>query len=672
MRKKILVIALLILLGNITLGYFVYQNNQNRIESVKLVQHTVEVSNETAKIYSVAGQIKTLLNSYKNNRDTGLFSPIEIERSKIAQNAKQLIFLTQDNPLQHSRAKLLAIHINYFIKIPFNTDSRNIENLTSQIAQVVYLILNEEDRLLIVRKGMYKQNLIAFNFFNIPIFGLMITFTFLLLIATHKINRQNAENDQSSLKLKLANGVLFFENSQKRKRADELALANIELLFQNEEKEHRAAELVLANIELSFQSKEKERRAQELILANLELVHQNKEKEKRAQELGIANIELSFQNTEKEKRASELKVTMLQLNKSESSLKEAQAISHVGNFEINLINKAEIWSDEMYSILGLDKASTIPSIIQFLKYIHPNDAQFMQQAIDDSFNNYQLTSIEFRFHKTDGSLRYGYSESQFELDENGKPLRMFGIFQDITNTKLAELERNKMMKELIQRNKDLEQFAYIISHNLRAPVANILGASTILNDPEISVDDATILNSSINQSVIKLDSVIKDLNHILDIKTITDEQQEVVCFSDLVLDIKHNIQRQINKKDIIIDFNFSVVDHITTLKHYLHSIFYNLIINSVKYRKSENPILIKISSRKIINGIELRFSDNGLGIDLNKNGEEIFGLYKRFHQHIEGKGMGLFMVKTHVEALGGNIDVFSTTKGTTFKIKLIS
>jgi len=106
------------------------------------------------------------------------------------------------------------------------------------------------------------------------------------------------------------------------------------------------------------------------------------------------------------------------------------------------------------------------------------------------------------------------------------------------------------------------------------------------------------------------------------------------------------------------------------LKPYLYSIFFNLISNSIKYRRQEVHSIIEISSRLQKNKIELIFTDNGMGIDLKKNAGQIFGLYKRFHSNIEGKGMGLFMVKTQVETLGGKINVSSEeNSGTEFKIE---
>ena len=118
-------------------------------------------------------------------------------------------------------------------------------------------------------------------------------------------------------------------------------------------------------------------------------------------------------------------------------------------------------------------------------------------------------------------------------------------------------------------------------------------------------------------------------------------------------------------------FDFSEVDEMLTVKSYLHSIFYNLISNSLKYHQPGIPPEIEIRSHKLGNKIELLFKDNGMGIDMKAKGAQVFGLYKRFHSvSAEGKGMGLYMVKTQVESLGGKISIESgVNAGTTFKIE---
>jgi len=138
----------------------------------------------------------------------------------------------------------------------------------------------------------------------------------------------------------------------------------------------------------------------------------------------------------------------------------------------------------------------------------------------------------------------------------------------------------------------------------------------------------------------------------------------------MVDDIKISIDNLIADNNIEIRYDFSEVDEFLTLKSYLHSIFYNLILNSIKFRQEQVAGVIEIKSHRLKDSVELSFSDNGKGIDLEKRGGQVFGLYKRFHTDIEGKGMGLFMVKTQVETLGGKISVLSqVNKRTEFKIE---
>lgn len=244
------------------------------------------------------------------------------------------------------------------------------------------------------------------------------------------------------------------------------------------------------------------------------------------------------------------------------------------------------------------------------------------------------------------------------------------LTENITERKTMESERQKIIEEMMQRNRDLEQFTYIVSHNLRAPVANIIGISDYMQNTEMEPDEKEEMNNGLRASVDKLDGVIKDLNNILQLKHEISEKKETVRFSDIINNIKASIVNLIVKEEVTFITDFTTVDEIETIKSYLHSIFYNLISNSIKFRRPDIKPVIEIKSNFVEGKLEITYKDNGLGIDLEKKGDLVFGLYKRFHTHAEGKGMGLFMVKTQVETLGGTISINSEIdKGTEFKIK---
>jgi len=247
---------------------------------------------------------------------------------------------------------------------------------------------------------------------------------------------------------------------------------------------------------------------------------------------------------------------------------------------------------------------------------------------------------------------------------------VLGIIMDITEQKKAEAERTKMMADIMQRNNDLEQFSYIISHNLRAPVANIIGIADIIQTIELSKEEGKNAAGYLAVAVKNLDVVIRDLNYILQVKHTERKKKELVKLSALVSDIKLSIDSFIRIDHVEIVNDFSAVDELLTIKSYLYSIFFNLISNSIKYRQPGITPVIKISTATPNDKIEIIYKDNGMGIDLGKTGDQVFGLYKRFHHHVEGKGMGLYMVKTQVESLGGKIGIASeVNKGTEFRIE---
>lgn len=260
-----------------------------------------------------------------------------------------------------------------------------------------------------------------------------------------------------------------------------------------------------------------------------------------------------------------------------------------------------------------------------------------------------------------------YFDSPMELwtEISYSPIRRGGLIvgaachsSDITDRKRSEIEREKMISNIVLHSKNLEQFASIVSHNLRAPVANILGLSNVLKS-EVSDNDKALSLKYLAIAAEQLDGVLKDLNKILQQRGTISEFRETVYFKELVDSIKLSIQTIIEKEGVLIYTDFTEVDRITTIKSYINSIFYNLISNSIKYRQPGKTPTIEIRSKKGDKKIWLSFKDNGMGINLSKYGNKVFGLYQRFHPGIEGKGLGLFMIKTQVETLGGTISINS-------------
>lgn len=305
-------------------------------------------------------------------------------------------------------------------------------------------------------------------------------------------------------------------------------------------------------------------------------------------------------------------------------------------------------------------------MLQYLeKQREPQVLENFRQVLAGNKINYEVSFVE-----SDDSKCWYHVDMFPVSDEKGYVLGMIISSEDITERKIAELERDRMTADIIHHNKNLEQFAYIVSHNLRSPVANIIGLANLISQHEtLSKVDFEKCLKGLTGSASKLDEVINDLNFILQSRREIDERKENVKFSDLLSNIRTSISEQLSKQDVTIESDFRV-DSFFTVKGYLHSIFINLITNSIKYRNPDIRCVIKISSFRENGRLVLTFSDNGLGIDLQKYGEKIFGLYKKFHNHVEGKGMGLYMVRSQIEILGGSISVNSElSRGTSFRVE---
>jgi PAS domain S-box-containing protein len=338
------------------------------------------------------------------------------------------------------------------------------------------------------------------------------------------------------------------------------------------------------------------------------------------------------------------------------------------------IEKKTLYRSKAIEYFFGDKTSKLISEHDFWKdCFHPEDLPKLRDSIEKSIADPNISRWEFEYRilKND-KIVYVIDKGMIIRNGQGKAVRMVGAMTNLTNQKEAQLQEERLVRDILQRNKNLEQFSYIISHNLRAPVANILGLISLLNEEDNPKETIDFINKSLYASANKLDEVIKDLNEILQVKNNVTESKELINFSKLAADINFSIDTQIKSDNTVINWDFTQAPEIKTIKSYMHSIFYNLISNSLKYRQKDIPLLIEIKSELIDNKIILYFKDNGMGIDLTKQNNMVFGLYKRFHtDYAEGKGVGLFMVKTQVEAIGGAISVTSkVNEGTQFMITL--
>lgn len=243
------------------------------------------------------------------------------------------------------------------------------------------------------------------------------------------------------------------------------------------------------------------------------------------------------------------------------------------------------------------------------------------------------------------------------------------IQRDITDEKKLETEKEHLIRELTQNNKDLKQFSYITSHNLRAPLSNLIGLLNLIEDIPIENEELQEILAGFTKSTHLLNETINDLVKVIIIKDNPSMQKEEVSLKEVFENVFSQLSFQIELHKPIIKLKFDKVPELITNKAYIESILLNLLTNSIKYKSENRKLKISITAEQIEQRTILTFKDNGIGIDLERNRDKVFGLYQRFHNYPDSKGLGLYLVKSQVETMGGTISIDSeVNKGTTFTI----
>jgi PAS domain S-box-containing protein len=253
------------------------------------------------------------------------------------------------------------------------------------------------------------------------------------------------------------------------------------------------------------------------------------------------------------------------------------------------------------------------------------------------------------------------------MDDDGKPAELLCIGHDITSLIMRQQELQALVDVTADQNKKLLNFTYIISHNIRSHVANIIGIIN-LNENGSPAEKELGWNM-MKKSITGLDATIHNLNEVINIQTNVNLPIKMVFLKRAIDSIIDSIRVLFDKDNTTISYNFDEAAFLLTNPAYLESIMLNLITNALKYKSTKRPLAIELSMTREKQFEVLTFSDNGTGINLEQNGDKIFGMYKTFHGNVDAKGMGLFIVRNQIEALGGKIEIESEVdKFTSFKI----
>jgi PAS domain S-box-containing protein len=254
------------------------------------------------------------------------------------------------------------------------------------------------------------------------------------------------------------------------------------------------------------------------------------------------------------------------------------------------------------------------------------------------------------------------------VDINKKLYQYIAIQRDITKTKNAEIELNKSFSLVNEQNKRLLNFSYIVSHNLRSHTSNIISILNFL-EKEDTVAEKSELLQHLKRVSLSLNDTLYNLNEVVSIRNNMNMVMEPLNLREYILQALGVLSEQIIQKNVNIVNDVPENTLVNYNPAYLESVVLNFISNAIKYSSPERQPKIILSISHENGSMILNVSDNGIGIDMKKNGDKLFGMYKTFNNNPDARGIGLFITKNQIDAMGGKVEVESELgKGTSFKI----
>lgn len=365
--------------------------------------------------------------------------------------------------------------------------------------------------------------------------------------------------------------------------------------------------------------------------------------------------------------------TALALKKREQQLLEAQALAHIGSYEWNIKDNYSINTQQVYEIFQLEEGEKFE---QFIHDVHPDDVQKVKDALEEAYRT-GTYDCEYRYVKK-GKEKVIWSLGRIEF-QKGKPYRMIGTVQDITEIKEIEKELLEKTKQLEQSNKSLQQFASVASHDLKEPLRKISMFADMVMDAERDNLSKSSMDKLMRMQT-SSKSMMRMIQDILSFSMLEAKQQkEITSLQDILEDVIDLLDESIKEKKA--EVHFDNLPEAYVIPSQMRQVFQNLISNALKFSRKDVPPKINITN-KWINSVEefkpaskyleITICDNGIGIE-EEYLQMIFDLFKRLHAkaEYEGSGLGLSITKRIIDNHEGRISATSTPgEGTCFKIIL--
>ncbi|MGV3640010.1 MAG: PAS domain S-box protein [Adhaeribacter sp.] len=299
------------------------------------------------------------------------------------------------------------------------------------------------------------------------------------------------------------------------------------------------------------------------------------------------------------------------------------------------------------------------------EFIFPEDRERTASNRQNILQGTPLLNFENRYVTKGGEVVW-LSWTSMPVDSDQI---VYAIAKDVTHRKKFEEDRNRIITQLTQKNKELKLLTFKTSHDLRSPVNNLLAVFSLIDVTSIQDQETLQFMHLLKLSAERLKTTLNEFVEALQHKESLQVEVEELNLTDTVEKVTLSLQSLLETSRASLHINFAEAEQVFFNKAYLESIFLNLITNSIKYARLGLAPEITITSRLAAGQVLLTFADKGLGFDMEKVKDRIFGFHQKFHDHDDSKGIGLYLVYNHITSLGGRIEVESAVnQGTTFTI----
>ena len=343
-------------------------------------------------------------------------------------------------------------------------------------------------------------------------------------------------------------------------------------------------------------------------------------------------------------------------------------LARVGGWYYNIPDKDLFWSDQVRMIFEVD-ADFLPTNESMRLFFSAEDAEYLRQEGLEAIATNTARIMELPMKTSRGTERWVRVVLQAAY-EKGEPKRLYGATQDITEIKLREHELANVVLELTSHRDQLEEYSHIMSHHIRAPLANLTSISNLLAD-EPAAEEQSELHIALKEAVESLRMTFDEVSSAVRLRNTSPLKDEKVNVQELVQHVLERLEPSMRDSNATVSLNVDACPIVDYPVVYLQVIVQQLIMNAIRFSHPDRPPHIIVTTAMEMDQQVVTIRDNGAGIDLDRFGSKLFRLRSTFHRHASGRGVGLFMVRTIIESLGGEIDVESRPgEGTTFTIYL--